>query len=413
MGSVHARPTPLRLLAVIVGGSVLLSFGIGFGAATLIRSPQQLLAETAAPEKTPITAKITVGSISQSILFPGRVVNGNAIDVMGNAGFEGFAAGVITREPLAVGASVVPGTVLFEDSDRPVILLPGEVPLYRNLTTGDSGADVARFQTALEQLGYLVFDELGSFGPSTELAIRELYQALDYSTPMTEPEPVALAPEPAPAPATAPAPSPTPAPSSPAPPLPSTVAALASEFAFAPHGAIGRVTAVNAGLGDAVTADPVMSLTTAPPNVLLLLTQAEANQFGPEYRIEVTGAGLDTARGASVSRVEPPAEGEEDADPMVRVFIAPDEPLAPEQVSSRVQVATTPVAVADETGTGLLVPLAAIHSTPNGESAVTLLETDGTRNTPVQIVHSGDGLAQITAKDDAVTEGATVLVGAS
>lgn len=408
MGSVRARPTPLRLLAVIVGGSVLLSFGIGFGAATLIRSPQQLLAETAPPEKTQITAEITVGSISQSILFPGRVVNGNTIDVMGAVAADGFATGMITREPLAVGASVAPGTVLFEDSDRPVILLPGEVPLYRNLTTGDSGADVARFQTALEQLGYLVFDELGSFGPSTELAIRELYQALGYSAPLT-----ALTSASAPAPATAPTPSHTPAPSSPAPQLPPTVAALASEFAFAPHGAIGRVTAVNAGLGDAVTADPVMSLTTAPPNVLLLLTQAEANQFGPEYRIEVTGAGLDTARGASVSRVEPPAEEEEDADPMVRVFIAPDEPLAPEQVSSRVQVATTPVAVADKTGTGLLVPLAAIHSTPNGESAVTLLEADGTRKTPVQIVNSGDGLAQITAKDDAVTEGATVLVGAS
>ncbi|QYM75726.1 peptidoglycan-binding protein [Leucobacter luti] len=409
MGRLRRKFSPTAVLAICIGGSLLLSFGLGVAAATLIRSPQQLLAETAPPEKTQLTSEVTVGSITQSVLFPGTIITGNSIEVTGDAGFEGLGAGIITREPIAVGASVGPGSVLFEDSDRPVILLPGEVPMFRDLTSGDSGADVARLQTALEQMGYSIFDEAGSFGPSTELAIQELYLALGYAAPMTTLPSAELARTPAPpvTPQAAPPASPTPE------PPPATVAARVSELAFAPHGAAGRVTSVNANLGDAVSADPVLSITTAPPSILLLLTHAEASLVDPDSRIEITGAGISGRLNASIDRIEPSSEGEETADPMVRMVLAPSEPLAPETVSTRVQIIVTPREDTGAPEAGLLVPLSAVHSSPNGESAVTLVESDRTRRTPVQIVGSGDGLVQIISEDGAVTEGAHVLVGVS
>lgn len=382
-------------IGLALGACAVLSFGVGFGAGTIIKSPRQVLAETEPPPKTDLTAPITTGTISQSVLFPATITNGNSIDAGANSGFEGFGAGIITRAPVPVGTKVGPGTVLFEDSDRPVILLPGEVPMFRDLKNGDSGADVARLQASLGESGFMIFDEPGIFGPSTELALLELYQQLGYEVAVTGPEPSAPAPS---GPATT---------GEEARPV---ITARAAELAFAPHGAVGRITAVNAKLGDPVPGSAVVSLTTAPPNITLTLTQAEAGQIGYDSTVEVTGASLEKPLAATVSQIDLPVAGEEGEDPTVKVLLTPAETLPPESVSSRVQLAFSPPGEAE---TGLLVPLAAISSTPNGDSAITLVEGKKKRKTQVQIVRSGDGLAQITSDETAVAEGAQVLVGSS
>ena len=63
------------------------------------------------------------------------------------------AAGTYTAVP-ASGASVGCGEVLYRVDERPVLLLCGAVPAYRDLQLGDVGDDVRQLNQNLHQLGY-------------------------------------------------------------------------------------------------------------------------------------------------------------------------------------------------------------------------------------------------------------------
>jgi hypothetical protein len=52
-----------------------------------------------------------------------------------------------------VGERVLPGEVLVEVSDRPLFVLAGEVPAFRDMVQGDSGQNIAELQAALSGLG--------------------------------------------------------------------------------------------------------------------------------------------------------------------------------------------------------------------------------------------------------------------
>jgi multidrug efflux pump subunit AcrA (membrane-fusion protein) len=63
------------------------------------------------------------------------------------------AAGTYTALP-EVGVEVGCGGVLYRVDDRPVLLLCGAVPAYRDLAIGDDGEDVRQLNRNLHQLGY-------------------------------------------------------------------------------------------------------------------------------------------------------------------------------------------------------------------------------------------------------------------
>ena len=60
----------------------------------------------------------------------------------------------MTQVAVDIGDEVLEGTRLIEVSGRPVFALQGDVPVYRTLTPGMAGADVAQMQVALARLGY-------------------------------------------------------------------------------------------------------------------------------------------------------------------------------------------------------------------------------------------------------------------
>lgn len=52
------------------------------------------------------------------------------------------------------GAVVAPGGELLRIDDVPVVLLPGDLPMWRSLREGDTGRDVAQLESALVSLGF-------------------------------------------------------------------------------------------------------------------------------------------------------------------------------------------------------------------------------------------------------------------
>ncbi len=82
---------------------------------------------------------------------------------------------IVTDLPMAAGQTLAAGQVVVWVAGRPVIVLPGAVPMYRDIRSGDTGTDVKQLQSALNRLGLRAGDS-GRVDPATAAAVAALYQ---------------------------------------------------------------------------------------------------------------------------------------------------------------------------------------------------------------------------------------------
>lgn len=180
-GSLSSRR---RALLVSVFGAVAL-LAAGFGAAQVVRSPEQAAAEAEGPGMTTLTVPVEYRELTATVVVRGDVAAGQQFDVAGPAS-EGSA--VVTRVRTKPDKPVLPGKVLVEVAGRPVFALKGAVPAYRDLRPGYSGADVKQLQVALAALGFDPGERNGSFGAGTKAAVKRLYESLGYPVVQTSEE---------------------------------------------------------------------------------------------------------------------------------------------------------------------------------------------------------------------------------
>lgn len=135
----------------------------GFWAGRVALAPPD---DPLAGEAEPLTYEVVEQTVGQSLQF------------VAVAGWEaeplarGWAAGVVTSIDFAPGDTADVGDVLFRVNLRPVVIGLGEVPAFRDLQAGDSGADVTQLQAMLVALGFLEVDPDGEFGEATLAAVR-------------------------------------------------------------------------------------------------------------------------------------------------------------------------------------------------------------------------------------------------
>ena len=178
---------PLRTKRFFLAGvavGVLAMSATGLAAASLIETPNQLTAQSAAPAASVITGVVRMAVLRDAIVLAGTVRPRRTVNVTASAP---YATVIVTAVPARLGSRVWPGHVIAEFDGRPVVLLRGRLPAYRNLNEGDVGPDVAQLQEALTRLGYAVYDQQGYFGPSTAFALLLLYQHLGYPVPLHRP----------------------------------------------------------------------------------------------------------------------------------------------------------------------------------------------------------------------------------
>jgi peptidoglycan hydrolase-like protein with peptidoglycan-binding domain len=170
---------------VIVSGSAVLAVGavaaaaLGFGGSG--GSPEE---GSEAPLKT---APVTRANLTKTQTVSGVLGYGAPVTVGSRA------QGTITWLP-ALGAVVSRGQPLYKVDNRPVTLLYGGLPPYRQLRTGHTGEDVRELETNLAALGYTGFAVDGGFNASTAAAIRRWQK--DIGVPLTgtvDPEMIAMA----------------------------------------------------------------------------------------------------------------------------------------------------------------------------------------------------------------------------
>ena len=361
---------PAAAVLVLVGGGMFaVSTRDHAGATTVAPAPQ--------------TAMIQRGRLSDLVSGAGTLTYRANSDGSPYAVFN-QTSGTYTSLPTA-GEDVGCGSVLYRVDDRPVLLLCGRTPLYRSLSEGDSGGDVAELNAALVRLGDATRAQLDPtsrvFSLATATVVRKLQTAkgLTATGTLTLGQAVALP------------------------------AAL-------------QVATVTAQLGaPAAGAAPVLTATSQIPQVQVPLDPSQQNAVKVGNRVQITLPGNRVVDGR-VERLGPvtPASGNSNgqsgasggsgAEATVPVYISlvhPEQARGYAEVSVQVQIATTGV-------TNVLnVPVTAIVATAGGGFAVEIAGADGRRDlVPVTLGLFDDaaGRVQITG---AVHAGEQVAVASS
>jgi len=147
---------------------------IGWAAASRIRSPAQVAADTAPPAPSAITVPVVKRTLSTEVIVRGTVRYGAPQSVALGTSKVKQGSGIVTRAPQP-RATLRAGSVAMSVDGRPVFVLPGAIPMHRDLHPGDSGPDVRQLERALAGLGLHPGRVDGRFDRATAAAVSSFY----------------------------------------------------------------------------------------------------------------------------------------------------------------------------------------------------------------------------------------------
>jgi peptidoglycan hydrolase-like protein with peptidoglycan-binding domain len=172
----------LALMVVAAGGSWLLG--------SSIKSPAEVAARTAPPAPSPILIPVESRVLSSDIVTRGTARFGVPLTISLVPSALKPSVGVISTLPLA-NSQLKEGDVLLSASGRPVLLLEGEVPVFRDLVPGIFGKDVSQLETSLQRLGFDPGPVDGTYDAATGAAVSAWYTAVGWEPFGPRPEQLA------------------------------------------------------------------------------------------------------------------------------------------------------------------------------------------------------------------------------
>jgi peptidoglycan hydrolase-like protein with peptidoglycan-binding domain len=156
----HPRGSVLRWVALGVA-ILLVGAVVGWATSTVFTPPKDVLDSTAFTY-----VELVEGEVGSSITL-NTLAEWKAEPIGTN-----LASGTVTTVGVVAGATVDVGSTLYTVNLRPVVVAQGEIPAFRTLARGDTGADVTQLQNMLRALGFLRSTADGLFGSATENAVR-------------------------------------------------------------------------------------------------------------------------------------------------------------------------------------------------------------------------------------------------
>ena len=161
----------------IAGGlfiAVVIAAVAGWLAGRLIESPAEVAAKRTAPKASPILVPAEQRLLSTDVVTRGIARFGSPQRLSLTPTELKSGHHIVTRLP-TVGARLAEGDVVLTVSGRPVFLLEGSEPSYRDLGPGMVGKDVRQLEAALKRIGFDPGPVDGAFDAGTERAVQELY----------------------------------------------------------------------------------------------------------------------------------------------------------------------------------------------------------------------------------------------
>lgn len=120
-------------------------------------------------------ATVEYQTLGEQVVFRADVTASGRVDI-GPPTVPSTSVPLVTSLSVKAGDMVSAGELLAQVADRPVIVLPGEVTMFRDIRPQDTGSDVLQLQEALVSLGAEIEID-GVFGRETEQAVADLYEA--------------------------------------------------------------------------------------------------------------------------------------------------------------------------------------------------------------------------------------------
>lgn len=358
----HATRRRRRRLWPAVG-LVLVTVGVG----TWLWARGSPNESRSAPSGPVATATVERGAISATQSWDGTVDRGVPLTINSSTG------GTVTRL-IGQGTTVERGGELYRVDERPVILLYGIVPMYRDLAPGAAGADVAQLEANLVALGHARFTADDTYTDSTAATVRG-WQTATGAAP--------------------------------------TGSVAHGDVVFIPDS--GRADVLRVSVGDLVApGTPIVDLTGTTEAVSLDVDIADRDRFAIGSTVTVVlPNGEEVAGTTNASTIVAPAaearaamdDNSQAAEPVTRVHIGLPNDIDDSLVGAPVEV----VVAIDQRADVLLVPVNALLALAEGGYGLEVVRDDGTTHiVPVDTGLFADGKVQV--EGDGIREGTVVGV---
>jgi hypothetical protein len=169
------RKTLYVTLAAVVASAL-----VGWLLGIRVKSPAEVAAATAPPDASPILVPAELRELSTDIVTRGTGRYGSGREIrLAPSNFKSDA-GTVTSVARG-GQMLKEGAVAMTVSGRPVFVLRGSTPSFRDLGPGMTGRDVRQLEAALSRLGLAPGPANGVFDGATESAVSRLYSRAGHS----------------------------------------------------------------------------------------------------------------------------------------------------------------------------------------------------------------------------------------
>ena len=152
---------------------------VSWVAGSRIQSPAEAAARTAPPTPSPILVPVEERVLASDVVTRGTARFGLPQSISLAPSPLKSGVGVITTLPER-GDRFGEGDVLLTVSGRPVFVLQGDIPVYRDLFPGLTGEDVRQLEAALKRLRFDPGPVDGVFDEETTAAVADWYSSAGY-----------------------------------------------------------------------------------------------------------------------------------------------------------------------------------------------------------------------------------------
>lgn len=165
---------------VLVLLAVAAAAGVGWVAGQQVKSPAQVAFEAEPPPPSLITVEVELTELAADVITRADVgYDDPALLSLGGA-LGGLPNVLVVTAAPDRGSELGEGTPAIEISGRPVFLLTGEIPVYRDLRPQSTGPDVLQLEQALARLGFLTVEPDAEWDEATGAAVQAWYEAAGY-----------------------------------------------------------------------------------------------------------------------------------------------------------------------------------------------------------------------------------------
>jgi multidrug efflux pump subunit AcrA (membrane-fusion protein) len=168
---VTKRVNVLWAIVGVVGGMALGAWYMG----SRIQSPAEVAARTKAPEPSAILVPVESRVLSSDVVTRGTVRFGLPQPISIAPSTVKGGVGLISSLPRP-NTGFGEGQVILSASGRPVFVLRGETPAFRDMSPGTSGGDIRQLEEALARLGFDPGPVDGNYDQATSAAVERWYQ---------------------------------------------------------------------------------------------------------------------------------------------------------------------------------------------------------------------------------------------